>query len=493
MNNIIIRILLLSCFCFATESFAQKRLALVIGNSDYQKQSLRNPINDARDISKTLRSLGFSVDLKLNANQNSMERAIQKFGKSLHDNSVGLFYYSGHGVQNEDSNYLVPIGTISRISTPKHLRYKAIDVGYVLGVMKQAGNGFNILILDACRDNPFKSFSRSMTKGLKKISNADGVIIAYSTSPGKVALDGNGNNSPYTENLIQLMQKPNLPIELMFKQVRKNVKLTTHGKQSPWYESSIDGEFYFKIDSTISQQNNFASMESKYDNKHNNLLFNKKNVSKIDGIWNFESQKKEKILISKLENDIYLWVASGWGNGRKPQFALFSEQWGNYSFFKSSSCFEGNGGNSGESCTHIVIDKNNSKMLVYNNSMAVGSADKISNYSSIEKINNISGKWVTAFCKNVETVVIDSFSDNSWIWKSTGWGDRPKKQRALLSVVNNKYVFQKGSLCIEGVSGGMLCSEILLSENKNYIVILNKTKIIAILKRSGDSNINSRK
>lgn len=230
---------------FATDTYAQKRVALVIGNSDYEQQSLRNPVNDAKDVSQTLRNLGFSVDLKLNANQEGMERAIQEFGKKLQSNSVGLFYFSGHGVQYGGSNYLIPIGAMPRVSAPDHLRYKTVDAGYILGVMKQSGNGLNIVVLDACRNNPFKSFSRNLNRGLVRISGAEGTIIAYSTSPGKVALDGEGRNSPYTTQLIRQMQQPNMPVELMFKHVRKGVKDETAGKQSPWYEASIDGDFYF--------------------------------------------------------------------------------------------------------------------------------------------------------------------------------------------------------------------------------------------------------
>lgn len=245
-KNKITRILLMiCCFACAAASFAQQRVALVIGNSDYQKQSLKNPTNDARDISKVLRSLGFKVNLKLNANQEDMESAIQSFGKKLQSSAVGLFYFSGHGVQHEGSNYLIPIGAMSSVSTSENLRYKTVDAGYVLGVMKQAGNGLNIVILDACRNNPFESFSRSMERGLTRISGAEGTIIAYSTSPGNVALDGDGRNSPYTEQLVKLMQHPNVPVELMFKQVRKRVKSQTGGKQAPWYEASIDGDFYF--------------------------------------------------------------------------------------------------------------------------------------------------------------------------------------------------------------------------------------------------------
>ncbi len=138
--------------------------------------------------------------------------------------------------------------------------------------MKQAGNGLNIVILDACRNNPFKSFSRSMNKGLKRVSGAEGTIIAYATSPGKVAYDGKGQNSPYTKQLIKQMKEPNVPVELMFKKVRKGVKLETNGKQSPWYEASIDGDFYFK-------SFNSGFLPSKKDKKESTIDLPFKNES----------------------------------------------------------------------------------------------------------------------------------------------------------------------------------------------------------------------
>ena len=267
-------VMIMFCLFWVTESFAQDRIALVIGNGDYEVQSLKNPTNDAMDISKTLRSLEFNVDLKLNASQEDMETSIQQFGEKLQGNTVGLFYYSGHGVQHEGSNYLIPIGAMSQVSAPDHLRYKTVDIGYILGVMKQARNGLNIVILDACRNNPFKSFSRSMNKGLRRISGAEGTIIAYSTSPGKVALDGSDRNSPYTAQLIKLMKKPNLPVEIFFKQVRKGVKLETSGRQSPWYEASIDGNFFFKPKSVdlLQDQKQLASSHTPTIKKTNSAI-----------------------------------------------------------------------------------------------------------------------------------------------------------------------------------------------------------------------------
>ena len=237
--------LLLSSLIFMSESFSQERLALVIGNSEYHRLSLKNPENDARDFAKALRSLGFEVEVKVNASQQVMESAIKKFGRKLNEDTVGLFYFAGHGVQYDGSNYLLPIGATSTVSTPQHLRYKTVDAGYVLSVMNKTGSGLNIVILDACRDNPFRSFSRDMSEGLRKMSGAEGTIIAYSTSPGKVAWDGSGRNSPYTEQLIESMMEPGLPVELMFKQVRNRVKEKTDSKQFPWYEASLDGDFYF--------------------------------------------------------------------------------------------------------------------------------------------------------------------------------------------------------------------------------------------------------
>jgi hypothetical protein len=235
--------------------YARERIALVIGNADYQIYPLKNPTNDARDIAKVLRKLGFTVILETDANQAIMERAIRLFGKKLYRGAVGLFYYSGHGIQYNGANYLIPIRAMASVSTPYHLRYKAVNAGYVLEVMKAAGNGLNIVILDACRDNPFKSLSKSVVvnRGLARMPSAEGTLIAYATSPGKTAADGWGDNSPYTKHLLQFIQQPNLSIEIILKKVRAAVKQETNGQQTPWYEASIDGDFYFSQEHNIRQ------------------------------------------------------------------------------------------------------------------------------------------------------------------------------------------------------------------------------------------------
>ena len=223
----------------------EKRTALVIGNSQYEVGALRNPANDGRDIASALESLGFDVTLKLNANQEGMEEAISQFGRRLYQGGVGLFYYAGHGVQVGGENYLIP--TRARIESESDVRYKGVNMGQILGKMGEARNGLNIIILDACRDNPFARSFRSSTRGLAVVRDAapKGTLIAYATSPGKVASDGDANNGLYTKHLLHNMTKPGLSIEQVFKRVLKGVEQETNGKQSPWTSSSFSGDFHF--------------------------------------------------------------------------------------------------------------------------------------------------------------------------------------------------------------------------------------------------------
>nr|VFJ65701.1 MAG: Caspase domain-containing protein [Candidatus Kentron sp. FW] len=226
---------------------ARERIALVIGNAAYQSVALRNPVNDARDMAKALKESGFQVSLVTDADQKRMKSAIRAFGKRLTANTVGLFYFSGHGVQYQGRNYLIPIGVVSEVSVPDHLITETVDMGYALAVMKQSGSDLNIVVLDACRDSPFKSFFKSLGKGLARIDQSEGILIAYATSPGKVTLDGHGENSPYTKQLVRQIRKSDKPIELMLKAVRTAVKSDTGGMQVPWYEASIGGILVSRI------------------------------------------------------------------------------------------------------------------------------------------------------------------------------------------------------------------------------------------------------
>lgn len=236
--------LCLSILSFITsEAVAARKVALVIGNGSYRSAPLKNPVNDAESITKTLQNLGFTVIKKTNADKPEMESAIENFHNRLRSSSVGLFFYAGHGMQINGRNYLIPTGI--QISSEADVKYKAVEAGWVLGKMKDAGNHLNIIILDACRDNPFARSFRTTRKGLARMDAPKGAIIAYSTSPGEVAMDGKGANSPYTRAILENINTPGLPIELFFKNVRKNVDSLTSGQQTPWEATSLLGDFYF--------------------------------------------------------------------------------------------------------------------------------------------------------------------------------------------------------------------------------------------------------
>jgi formylglycine-generating enzyme required for sulfatase activity len=226
---------------------AQQRIALVIGNSAYASGLLPNPANDARLVRRTLEQLGFQVIERTNADQTTMKRAIQDFGASLDkagSDAVGLFYYAGHGVQLNGRNYLIP--TKANIEREGDLEIETVSADWVIEEMRLARNGLNIVILDACRNNPFVRSMRSADRGLAIMDAPTGILIAYSTAPGTVAEDGAGRNSPYTTALTQAMLSLHEPLETLFKHVRVSVMGATQGKQVPWeYSSLIGADFYF--------------------------------------------------------------------------------------------------------------------------------------------------------------------------------------------------------------------------------------------------------
>ena len=238
---------LLLAMAWIAPASAAKRVALVIGNSAYKTlQALPNPRNDAELMAKTLRRLDFEVITAFDASRTGIGRAIRSFGKALGaggKDTVGLFYFAGHGVQARGRNYLIPIG--ADIQTEDDLQLEAITAATVLARMETAGNALNLVILDACRNNPFKGRFRSVSRGLTRIRATRGSLIAYSAGPGEVAADGGGAHSPYTSALVEAMQVPGLAVEQMFKRVRIAVEKQTGGAQTPWEESSLRGEFYF--------------------------------------------------------------------------------------------------------------------------------------------------------------------------------------------------------------------------------------------------------
>jgi hypothetical protein len=224
-----------------------RRIALVIGNAAYPQYPLKNPLNDARGMAEVLNKSHFEVTLLENAGRRKMEETISAFGKRLYNGDVGLFYFAGHGVQFEGSNYLIPVDAV--INDEVDVKYEAVNASRILDKMKQAKNDVNIVILDACRNNPFASSDRaaggSASRGLTKMFSPVGSFVAYATAPGSVSADGNGEHGIYTKYLLKFMQEPGLTIEQVFKKVRKAVRHETDQKQTPWENSSLMGDFYF--------------------------------------------------------------------------------------------------------------------------------------------------------------------------------------------------------------------------------------------------------
>ncbi len=240
-------IIALALFVPAFAYSAEKRIALVVGNSAYSNGPLLNPANDARLIASELHSAGFDVVTRINADQTTMKRAIEDFGERLQNagpNSVGLFYYAGHGAQLNGRNYLIP--TTARIEREGDMDIEAVSADWVLDEIRNAHNHLNIVVLDACRNNPFVRSMRSVDRGLATMEAPPEVLIEYSTAPGQVAQDGSGSNSPYSEALAKAMHEY-VTVEQAFKHVRVSVEAATGAQQVPWEASSLTHDWYFPL------------------------------------------------------------------------------------------------------------------------------------------------------------------------------------------------------------------------------------------------------
>jgi hypothetical protein len=233
-------------FAGLSAAYAQteNRFALVIGNGAYPTSPLRNPVNDAQDMAAALRGVGFDVIHRENVNRSDMRAAVREFSKKIRQGGVGLFYFAGHGIQVDGSNFLIPVD--ANIEQEYEVADEALNASSVLRAMEDADNQLNIIILDACRNNPFARSFRSSSRGLAQMSAPTGSIVAYATAPGSVAADGEGRNGLYTKYLLDAMQTPGRTLEEVFKQVRINVVRDTSERQTPWEESSLTGDFYFR-------------------------------------------------------------------------------------------------------------------------------------------------------------------------------------------------------------------------------------------------------
>ena len=238
---------------WVVQAGAATRVALVVGNGGYDPANivrLDNPVNDARLMASALERVRFEVSLVTDAGQDEMKRAIKAFGKRLRGagaSAVGLFYYAGHGVEAGGSNYLIPIG--AEVESAMDLQSDAVPAQWVLSRMEAAGNRLNMVILDACRNNPYAGRVRGGSgRGLVSMKAPSGSLIAYSAGPGQVADDGEGENSPYTLALAEALVEPGVKVEEVFKRVRARVEGETGRRgrrQTPWENSSLTGDFYF--------------------------------------------------------------------------------------------------------------------------------------------------------------------------------------------------------------------------------------------------------
>ncbi len=239
----------------AVPASAQKRVALVIGNSAYvHAAALPNPVNDASDMAAVLAELGFTVILGLDLDKQHFDAKVREFSRALAEADTGLLFYAGHGLQVAGRNHLVPID--AQLQSERDLDFETVSLDFVLKQMELEREGkTSIVFLDACRDNPLaRNLARSMGTrsasiglGLAQVATGVGTFIAYSTQPGNVALDGSGRNSPFTAALRTHLAQPGHNITGLMIEVRKDVLAATDGKQVPWDHSSLTGDFYFQL------------------------------------------------------------------------------------------------------------------------------------------------------------------------------------------------------------------------------------------------------
>lgn len=223
-------------------AFGGQRVALVIGNGAYGSSPLANPVNDATDMAHTLERLGFVVVKETNSSKKSMIQAISRFSTLLKRAEIGLFYFAGHGMQINGRNYLIPIGV--NVAEESDVEFEAVAADRVIAKMRGAGNRLNMVVLDACRNNPFKRSFRSGSQGLARMDAPKGTVIAYATGPGSVAEDGGGRNGTFTKHLLQALQRPGLAIQDIFNEAGMGVMAETDDRQIPWTSNTPIPRYY---------------------------------------------------------------------------------------------------------------------------------------------------------------------------------------------------------------------------------------------------------
>jgi uncharacterized caspase-like protein len=247
--------LIASCVLLVVPAVAEKRVALVVGNSAYKEVSpLPNPVNDANDIASALKASGFDVVLGVDVDKRDFDSRIRSFTQLLETADVAVLFYAGHGLQVSGRNYLIPVD--AKLQSERELDFDAVSLDFILKQMELGrADKTNIVFLDACRDNPLaRSLARSMGtrsanigKGLAQVDAGVGTFVAFSTQPGNVALDGAGRNSPFAAALTKRIKEPGQNLNAIMIEVRRDVLGATGGKQVPWDHSALTGDFYFDL------------------------------------------------------------------------------------------------------------------------------------------------------------------------------------------------------------------------------------------------------
>jgi hypothetical protein len=227
-----------------TSATSERRVALVIGNNAYALTPLQNAVSDAKAITDVLRDSGFQVDLVLNATLKDFDTALERFASQLRDGDVAMFYYSGHGVQIANENYLLPVDFTAQEETDA--KYESMPASRIVDRLGESGARLNIIVLDACRTNPFRS-TRGGTRGLAPMESGRGSLIAFATAPNRTADDNpGGSNGLFTSYVLEAMNQPGLGIEEVFSRARQSVYQASKGQQVPWVVSSVIGDFQFR-------------------------------------------------------------------------------------------------------------------------------------------------------------------------------------------------------------------------------------------------------
>ncbi|MBN1618408.1 caspase family protein [Candidatus Dojkabacteria bacterium] len=329
--------LLLFCIVFlCIAGFSQeKRIALVIGNSAYEHGGiLKNPVNDANLMASVLSDLGFTVIKKTDASKSVMDAAILDFWRRLAEYDIALFYYAGHGIQVNGTNYLLPIDAI--IDDDLALEIEAVDVGKVVNQFERYPDNVNIVILDACRDDPFRSWMRGSSRGFAPMNAPSGTIIGFATAPGATASDGEGLNGLYTEALVEQLIIPQR-IEDVFINTRIRVQKLSHKRQIPQEWSQLTGSFFFKSDSQLNDHQQIALNEE--INEQNKSI----DVGIETNVLDNQNRARDKNVSKKTSKNVEFSLAGGIGFGfTKPHDQVTSELYGSY---ESTNFFVGFGVN----------------------------------------------------------------------------------------------------------------------------------------------------